>query len=715
MKVLFILLLFSMLSFAQTFNFEPYLYLEENESSVEITSLSNGYELVSISGEKTFILFENQIVEDAESIQTALREYYIDTALPSDAELDEVRLLVRKFNETRNLATPYGGGAEDVCVAYSYLSMYKGSHLGGSSPSPYCYNYETCSYLPVITGITEMNQIPWFIEVKAVHGRYLFAFDNNLTEFEENLNGIELDNAADKLQAALENLEGMKRASNMLKQSALQLDGLMGGACNPEEFTQEYIDEVRAACPDEYRDLMISAYPQINCMSVCPDVSINLTKAENALSKVQTLLDNALPLANVESEAAQILEKTAERKNYVLNIEKEKELLLVYENVTAELDHIHTITNVTALRNTVLNDIVTLEVLVEQINTSIATGNFELAEQLVDQFRDRSRVVNSRLDRTMPTYTNAQLSKEWVERELLRAQYNIGESEFEAQEELDEYMEAKYKLDARFSSTTAIDDFVILEENYTLLGERIASMNDGLENLHASQISTLLSSATRSAMKGSLSLWNSFSPMTPAEKQQNARMMPALIIGTLDLIVVLLSLGIFLFFAFVKKRIVWKRQVTMIWAVIFVVFFALVGAASLGAYELVQRTANEPTSFGLFYSGLAASNSSAVTYDASNLTQMQLAALQSCSDKIISELEDANITAQVYVMSGDACRAGDESKTLEECNAELADIPHFTLNYGIANRTSFLTFYEYDAVISGDTQYIEACEISKVL
>ena len=104
-----------------------------------------------------------------------------------------------------------------------------------------------------------------------------------------------------------------------------------------------------------------------------------------------------------------------------------------------------------------------------------------------------------------------------------------------------------------------------------------------------------------------------------------------------------------------------------------------------------------------------------MSYNTENLTQAQIFALQSCSNQITSKLEESNITSEIYVLSGSACRVGTDSKSLEECNAELADLPHFTFEFSIRNKTSFRTFYEYDAILEGDANYLKQCDIARVI
>jgi len=711
--LLFALALLMTLSFAQTFNSEPYLYAEETEDSVEIEKLASGYDLITISGERTFVLFENQIVEDESAIRDALRGHYITNALPSPAEQDEVMLLANQFNATRNLMSRFGVPSEDLCVNHAGLNIFKGTALGIGSPSPYCYDHQTCTCPPwLVCGLTD--QIPYATEAKIIHGRYLFALDQNLTELQTNIYGVNIDNAHVLLDAAVDNLYDMKRAAKFLNSSILQISGSMG-SCVSSNLDPEYVDELQNTIPENVRGMFLSVNPVPFCVDLCPDVTINISILDDAIEKAEIMLERAAPLGDVTGEAAAILERTRERREYLQTAESNRAYRLIYSNVSAQLDHIHRLTNVTAIRNAVLNDVVTLEVLSEQIENSIDTGNFELSEDLVNQFNNRSEALQARLSRLVATYSKADVAKKRVEREILRAEFNIGPNELGAREEINDYKDLKFNIDARFKSTASLNDFTVLELNYTQLGDSLENFNDGLESLHASQVGTIAAGATRGAMQSTFSLWNSFSPMTPSQKSENARMMPALLIGAADVFFVVLVLGIFAIFAFVNKRIVWHRQVAMTWAAIFLVFFALVGAASLGLHELVLRNAEEPTSFGLFYSSLAGSNTSAVTYDLSNLTQSQILALQSCTSKIRTSLDASNITSSTYILNGNACKVGTESKTRDECVAELSEVPHFTLQFGYVNKTSFFTFYQDDAVVEGDARYIEKCEISQVL
>ena len=522
------------------------------------------------------------------------------------------------------------------------------------------------------------------------------------------------ENGATALPSVLDDLNGMKKSAQLLKSSALQMPSTLGGPCT-ESFDTDYIDELRSVIPESIKAMLLSTRPMPACMGLCPNVMVNESMADDVIAKAQVLLEKAMPLTNLDEEVSTLLSKTTERTKYQQNTEKRREYLLIYSNLTYRLDNAHRLTNVSALRNAVYNDLSTLEILSDQINSSIELTNFELAEQLATQFTERADALDVRLAKLVPTYSKADLAKQKAERELLRADFNTGKNEADALEKLDDFKDAKYALDGKFTSTSSLNDFSVLEVNYTELGARLESFNDNLDSLHASQVTTILGGATRGAMMNTLSLWNGISPMTPAQMRENARMMPALLIGAADLVVVLLSLVAFFLFALKNKRIIWHKNMTMTWAAIFLVFFAIVGAASLGIHQLVQAQAEQPTTLGLFYSGLQASNMSAVSYDTANLTQLQILALQACTKEITNKLKVQGITVDTYIMSGSSCRAGAEGKSLEDCNTALSQVPHFTLRYSMKNSTSFKTFYEYASLVEGDSAYIRACGIAKVL
>lgn len=707
------------LSFAAEFSFEPYLYEGEDASSVSVERLTSGYDLVSISGQKSFLLLENNIVDDSGIMRSALNDHYAATALPSQAEISELILLAKEFNSTRNLAAEHdlSKGSETACVYHTaFLNSFKLTMYGANTPSNFCYNYKSCEQLPPIEYIQGLNQIYWFIEAKVVHGVTLFALDNNMSEFEASLRELTPENAATNLQTVMNNIAGMKKSAKFLKASVLQNPGNMGGPCDESNIDPEYLEAIQAAASeDPSRDALLALYPIPACMGVCPNVMINESMADDLAAKAEALFEKAMPLANLDQEVSDLLARTTERKTYQLNSEKRGEYLLTYSGLNTRLDNVHRLTNVSALRNAVYNDLNTLEVLSNQINSSIELKNFELTEQLVTQFRERADSLEARLSKLVPTYTKAEQAKLSAERELIRAEFNTVQGETDALEKLHDYKDAKYQLDSKFAGTSSLNDFAVLEVNYTELSTTLEGFNDNLDSLHASQVTTILSGTTRGAMMNSLSLWNGISPMTPAQMRENARMMPAVLIGAADLVVVLLSLVAFFLFAFINKRIVWRKDVTMTWAAIFLVLFAIVGAASLGIHQLVQAQSEQPTTLGLFYSGLEASNVSAVSYDTANLTQSQILALQACTKEINAKMKAQGIAMDTYMLSGSSCKVGTDSKSLEDCNTALSQVPHFTLRYNVRNSTSFRTFYEYAALVEGDAAYIKQCDIAKVL
>jgi hypothetical protein len=701
------------LSFAAEFKADPYLFAGENDTSVSVSRLASGYDLVTISGARTFILFEGQIVTDEGTIRDALRGDYLTTAVPSPSERDEVLTLAKMFNATRNLPSRFGAPSEDLCMAQTGITIYKATALGSSSPSNYCYDARTCTCPPWLScGLSDMA--PWATEAKIVHGRALDSIDANLSLLEKHLTGINVDNAPELLDSAVNDLKAIQRSGRFIKSTILQISPPMG-TCDSSHLDPEYVQTLNQLVIDTYGGNILSVYPQPGCLDLCPNVDVNLTILDDAIAKAQLLRARAAPLGNVTNEAADILSKTKARQDYVSNAENARAYRTIYADVAKKLAKVRSVTNVTAVKNAVLSDVTTVEILAEQINASIASNNFALAEQLVAQFNNRSVALNARLDRLLPTYEKTAVQKQRLEDEMLKASYNLQPNELEAEAELAQITEEKYALDAHFFGAQSLNEFSVLELNYTSLADRAQALNDGLESLHSSQVGMIVGGATQGAMKGSLAMWNGVSPMTPEQMRENGKSLPLLIISAADVLLMLISLAIFGVFAFVNKRIVWRRNVAMTWVAIFIVFFAMLGIASYGAYTLVQRQSEAPTSLGQFKGVLSGASTAAIAYEVSGQGQSQILAMQVCKDRIAAKLGESNTTVKTYVLSGDSCRAGSVTKTAEECNTEMADLPQFRLESSNENSVKFYSFYDTRAVIAGDVGYLTACDVARVI
>jgi hypothetical protein len=702
------------LSFAAEFKADPYLYTGEDASSVSVGRLASGYDLVTISGAKTFILFEGQVVTDQGTIRDALKADYQTTAVPSEAERDEVLKLAEEFNAERNAPSRFGAPSEDLCMAQTGINIFKSTALGISSPLSYCYDYQTCTCPPWLS-CGQSDMAAWATEAKIVHGRALQSLDQNLTQLRENLKDITVDNAPQMLDSALIDLKAMQVSGKFIKSSILQISPPMG-TCDASSLDPAYVDALHQLILDTYGGNILSVYPPPSCLDLCPDVAVNLTVLDVAVAKAQALRDRAAPLANVDSEAADILKRTNDRQTYVSNVVNQRAYLKIYANVTQKLAQLHSETSIAAARNAVLTDITTVEVLADQINSSIALNNFALAEQLVAQFNTRSAALSAHLDKILPTYEKTAAQRTRLDDEMLKASYNLQPGEADAGTALSKLKDEKAALDVRFFGAQSLSDFTVLELNYTSLADRAQGLNDGLESLHASQVGAIVGSATQGAMKGSLAMWNGVSPMTPEQMRENGKTLPLLIITAGDVLLMLVSLAIFGVFAFVNKRIVWRKNVAMTWVAIFIVFFAMLGIASYGAYTLVQHQAEAPTSLGAFNGVLSSSPTAAIVYDASGLGQSQILAMQACKDKISAKLKaESNMTVKAYVLSGNSCRAGSMTKTKEECNTEMADLPQFWLQSAAENSVKFYSFYDTRAVVAGNVNFITACDLARVI
>ena len=60
-------------------------------------------------------------------------------------------------------------------------------------------------------------------------------------------------------------------------------------------------------------------------------------------------------------------------------------------------------------------------------------------------------------------------------------------------------------------------------------------------------------------------------------------------------------------------------------------------------------------------------------------------------------------------------REGSQFKSVEECVWEISGNPTFYIVQSDLNKTSFFTFYETKVVVEGSEEYLNSCDIAKVL
>ena len=114
--VVCLLLLFGLS--AAAFSPADYLFPSEDNVSINHVDFNDGghsYSIIQLNGIDTFLTRDGELVTNESDIEDLLYTYYVNEHYPSQEELDELRGLIDKFNESRNDGYDFKGKEEYVC------------------------------------------------------------------------------------------------------------------------------------------------------------------------------------------------------------------------------------------------------------------------------------------------------------------------------------------------------------------------------------------------------------------------------------------------------------------------------------------------------------------------------------------------------------------------------------------------------------------------
>jgi len=115
------------------FNVTDYLYPTEGNVTVSYDNFTldgDNYSIVALAGEHAFLLKEDEPVTNQSEIESVIYSYYLKMYYPSEEDIQELKDLVERFNDSRNDGYDWPNKEEYLCRDDILLSNGKITSFG---------------------------------------------------------------------------------------------------------------------------------------------------------------------------------------------------------------------------------------------------------------------------------------------------------------------------------------------------------------------------------------------------------------------------------------------------------------------------------------------------------------------------------------------------------------------------------------------------------
>ena len=143
----FIAVLFLLSGLAFAINYADYYYTSESDVTVtteDFTLDGTAYSLVSFDGDPTFLLRGGEIVSESSTISQVIHDYYAQNYYPSEEDLNELKALVERYNESRNDGYDWKDKEETACRGVLFTDKRIEVYIEGKMEKLWCHDEASC-------------------------------------------------------------------------------------------------------------------------------------------------------------------------------------------------------------------------------------------------------------------------------------------------------------------------------------------------------------------------------------------------------------------------------------------------------------------------------------------------------------------------------------------------------------------------------------------
>ncbi|VVB74105.1 Uncharacterised protein [uncultured archaeon] len=675
--VVFALLLMALA--ASAFNINDYMASTESPASVSqsaVTVSGVSYTVYSLAGKDSIITKGDAIVKDKSEMSLVLKAKCFDTSYPTSTELNEINSYVLAFNESRQMATSFGGlesfcdsiigqasGDEGDCVDLTSCQI--ACNMGSYSCMQYAQGSAT--FLPELMNYANVKRsIDRSVnDVLAVSAEFKGVSSASQLSFSvsEKVGKIAAD--VSTLQNESANYAANKLFTRPIFEFCVPVGATLtlNNSVLSSAATKAAVLSVKAGCFD---DLSARTDALFNDTFARIDLYTN-TKAKGTIQEEFNTLASRYNLLVERADAATAMIEDAQLPQYITDVEALNAKYYQY----------------------------------------VHDSQYDQAGLTVGQISSKLDEFESRLDATYVDFGPLIQNKTDALTKLDRADAIIEDADVTMSADLSRLRDRYTAISIALSAKITPEEAPAYAAQYEDIATQASALIEKKRQLEAERVPQLLSDTMRGI---SMTVLNSVSgPLGVKETDKRAWIanVPIIVIVFVDILILAAFSAAFFFLVLRSTKEFMKPKVMQSWGIIGIVLLLLLAGLSYALYSSLVAETSSASSFAFMKQAKA---QTAVSLFVERLSADDATAIDSCSAKVESALQAAGIAVSKTEIIDGVC----SDRPLADCLSDT-QVPMVRLKFSNANSTAFYTFYRTEAIASGDAQYFDECTISQLI
>jgi hypothetical protein len=678
------------------FDATAYLYSSEN-SSTNITNESfimNGinYDIITIRNEGSFLLKKDEIIQNSSEIYQVIYDYYKIKHYPTDKELQDIKEILLKYNDSRNDGDRFKNKEENACVS----ALFADGRIVVYGKPVTCINDSTCDINAQLVFQAYKDGAGWGSYQDVLKPLKDFSYAHFSTEKIMNnaftaIDNITESNVYTSLNSIKNNIPTLQSDLSKIEKNLFRIPRL-----NDSQDTKDCY---------------------LKCYGICPSFNLDDQALKDLDSKLGTLLSKVQPFSNYGSMAAKISNNTVLRiefkqnETYATNYTQKFVPLqlkgaIIINNTENTLKYI--------INTTIKNELEELKKLHTEINASIEKRNFTNIDSSISRY---SYLVDS-VNKTTPEVYDIYNSSVYAKKRANAMVFILDSKDLDSSSRIlaNGLKNQTAQMDIAFNDGLLAEVYISFYENYTNISSTAEKILQDQKQNPVTFTSSKFRSFARKINTGIASLIETNNLMETKDiKDKKLAVFGGFSLITFLSIAALMFIGLLLLLLQQKKS---KRSTKVAFFIsYFVAIFALLLLSTM-LYLYLDKSALE-ADIEEFIQDFSTRNNTTVVLDLTNVSNTDAEYMKSCTSAFVDTLRSKNISVTFYKIADTTCIINtnstslNESKTKQECDKYLINQTSvFNLGYStIAEKPNFEIIYTNKAKINGDTAYYKSCPL----
>ena len=690
-KLLLFLMLLSTTFLA--FTVSDYIFSNETNATISYTNFTVtgvDYSLVQINSVDTFLLKGTDLVTNQSQINSVLHSYYLKAYYPTESELEELKFLVKKFNDSRNDGLDFKNKEEYVCRDDVLLSNGK---ITVSGKPVICNNQSNClNNAALLYGVygeaLGLGSPTVIVQPLFDFTPSSLTMDSLLENYTKILNSSD----SDELPASLQYI---KDTSPQLKPLSLKIENTI--------FRTPKLQD-----PEDKKICLLK------CWAICPSFDLDQDAADQIVSKSTALYLKVSPLKNFNSSSTKLYNLTLARLDYVKNEKTAVYYLDLFSPLNQSGEAVISSAQeiLSHVSNVSLSDSLnSFKSLHNSIPLDISNRNFTNLDYDIAKYSALKEILeNSSADVSLKYEETRMVKNSAYSLILLLETKDLDPISMKSFELL---KNNTYDLNLKFKDGMTLDELEVIKSNYTSVEAQAKDLLNSESIARAAEVLLIMRTLAKKINVG-LAKFSTEISIPRTYVSDNSIVLPALSV------IFFLSFAslLFLFFIYLLSSMHFPIPKTMpILGVGFLCTIIILLLCTVLLYLFLVKTSTDST-IDEFLSDFETKNSTVIVLDFKQASFSDSEAMASCAQTLADSFGEQNKSWEIYSLTSNTCTSTDSygdsySFTSIECSKKIENASSsFILHSAIDNKPPKLSaIYRTKAELYANFDYYESCPL----